>query len=85
MFPEFKKILQLRKYTRLGDWYLAEDHTIITVYGFEQDPYKLPIFLTPRIFNFEYIRKRLILVQFHFSHQSCLKRLALSWSSLELL
>jgi hypothetical protein len=44
MFPKFKKILQMRKDTRLGDWYLVEDHTIIRVYGFEEEPYKLSIF-----------------------------------------
>ena len=35
MVHEFKKTLQLRKDTILGDWYLVEDHTIIIVYGFE--------------------------------------------------
>jgi len=67
MFHEFKNILKLRKYNRLGDWCLVEDHIIIRVYGFEQDPYKLPIFLTPRIFSLEYIIQRLISDQFHFS------------------
>jgi hypothetical protein len=66
-FGEFKKILHLRKYTIVGDWYLGEDHTIIRVYVFEQHPYKLPIFLTQRIFSLEYITQRLISNQFHFS------------------
>jgi hypothetical protein len=35
MFCEFKNILQLRKNTKIRDWYLDEDHTIIRVYSFE--------------------------------------------------
>jgi hypothetical protein len=67
MFPEFKKIPHLRKDTRLRYWYLVEDHIFIRVYGFDQDPYKLPIFLAPRMFSLEYIRERIISDQFHFS------------------
>jgi hypothetical protein len=91
MFHEFKKILQLRKHTRLGYWYLDEDHTIIRVYGFEQDPYKLSIFLTPRIFFWNTSDKGSFEINFIFpsirrpSLSNYLKRLALSWSSLELL
>jgi len=46
---------------------LAQDHTINRVYGFENEPYNLPIFLTPRIFALGYIRQRPISNQFHFS------------------
>jgi hypothetical protein len=52
-----RHILQLSKDARTRDWYLVEDHTIIRVYGFEKEPFKLPIFLTPRILALEYVRK----------------------------
>ena len=43
----------------IGDWFCYKDSTIIRVYGFEGEPYKLPKFLTRRIFVLEYLRQRL--------------------------
>ena len=42
----------------IGDWFLFENYTVIRVYGFDRPPYKLPAFLTPRIFAMEIIRQR---------------------------
>jgi hypothetical protein len=52
------KLLQLSLDTSIGVWHIFENHTILRVYGFEEEPYMLPIFLTPRIYALEYIRKR---------------------------
>lgn len=41
------------------DWICYKDFTVIRVYGFEGDPYKLLKFLTRRIFVLEYLRQRL--------------------------
>ena len=46
---------------RIGDWFLLEEHTIIMVYGFTHEPYILAAFLTPRVFDLEMIRQKLIL------------------------
>ena len=56
MFNELKKLLQLTKEISTSDWYLFENYTLIRVYGFEGEPYNLPVLLTPRIFALEYIR-----------------------------
>ena len=40
---------------------------MIRVYGCEEKPYKLPVFLTPRIFALEVLRQRLHLDELHFS------------------
>ena len=41
----------------IRDWFYYKDSTIIRVYGFEGEPYKLPKFLTRRIFVLEYLRQ----------------------------
>jgi hypothetical protein len=43
----------------VGDWLCYQNSTIIRVYGFEGEPYKLPNFLTRRIFVLEFLRQRL--------------------------
>ena len=40
----------------IGDWFLFENYTMIRVYGFDKPPYRLPAYLTPRIFAMEIIR-----------------------------
>jgi hypothetical protein len=66
LFPEFKKLLQLSLDTKVGDWYLFQNHTEIRIYGSEAQPFLLPVFLTMRIFSLEYIRQRLNLIIFIF-------------------
>ena len=46
---------------------MYQDYTVIRVYGCEEQPYKLPVFLTPRIFALEVLRQRLHLDELHFS------------------
>ena len=53
---------------RIGDLFLYEDLIVLRVYGFEQEPYKLPNFLTPKVFSMEYTRKRFIYGHIHFIH-----------------
>lgn len=39
---------------------------MIKVYGFEEKPYLLPLFLTPRVYFLEYIKQRILANLFHF-------------------
>lgn len=55
---EFKTYLQ-HPSAQVGDWFLYQDYTVIRIYGFEDQPYRLPKFLTRRIFALEFIRQRL--------------------------
>ena len=43
----------------IGDWFLYEDYKVLRVYGFMEEPYKLPVFLTNKIFVLEFLRQRL--------------------------
>ena len=40
--------------------------TVIWVYGYQEGPYLLPVFLTPIIFALEFIRQRIISKTEHF-------------------
>jgi len=55
--PEIKKVLQISKQTKVGDWYLYQNHTKIKIYGCLLAPYKLPRYLPMRFFALEYYRK----------------------------
>ena len=52
-----RRILQLSKNHKVGDWYLYQNHTKIRIYGYELPPYKLPNYLPMRLFSLEYFRK----------------------------
>ena len=67
VIPEMFQELQTTPVLATGDWFLYEDHTIIRVYGFEGRPYRLPSFVTPRIFALEYIRQKMASDDLHFS------------------
>ena len=43
----------------IGDWFCFKDSIVIRVYGFEGGPYKIPKFLTRRLFVLEFLRQRL--------------------------
>ena len=43
----------------VGDWFLYKEFIVLRVYGFEDEPYRLPVFLTKRIFVLEFLRQRL--------------------------
>lgn len=55
---DFKLLLQ-NHVELVGDWLCYQDFTILRVYGFEGEPYKLPKFLTRRIFVLQFLRQRL--------------------------
>ena len=59
VLPEMKIMLQLSPKIRVGDWFLSEYNTVISVYRFTHQPYVLPAFLTLSMFSLELIRKRL--------------------------
>jgi hypothetical protein len=40
--------------------------TVIWVYGCQESPYLLPIFLTPKVFSLEFIKQRIISETKHF-------------------
>jgi len=54
---EIKRVLQLSKQTKVGDWYLYQNHTEIKIYGCMVAPYKFPRYLYMRLFALEYYRK----------------------------
>ena len=61
-----KLMLQSSLEDRIGDWFLYKYFTVLRVYGFTGEPYKLPFFLTPRIFALEFMRQRLCAEEEHF-------------------
>ena len=50
-------MLQSSLEDRIGDWFLYKDFTVLRVYGFSGEPYKLHVFLTPRLFALDFMRK----------------------------
>jgi hypothetical protein len=66
VLEEMKIILQPNPESRVGDWMLFIQSTVIWVYGYQEGPYLLPVFLTPRIFSLEFIRQRIISETEHF-------------------
>ena len=48
---------------------LYENFTILRVYVFEEESYKLPSFLKPRVFSIKYVKKSFMANQIHFKHQ----------------
>jgi len=55
--PEIKRVLQLSKQSKVGDWYLYQNHTETKIYGCMLAPYKLPRYLPMRLIALEYYRK----------------------------
>ena len=45
---------------------MYKEFTILRVYGFTREPYRLLAFLTPRIFTLEFMRQRLYAEEEHF-------------------
>ena len=44
----------------IGDWFCFDNYTLIRVYGFEGEPFKLPKFSSRRLFFLEFLRQRLV-------------------------
>jgi hypothetical protein len=63
----FQMYLHPETENHIGHWFLYQDYTVIRIYGFEEQPYRLPTFLTPRIFSLEVLRQRLHSDELHFS------------------
>jgi hypothetical protein len=60
MYVSYQQKLQLQPSLRVGDWFLFKVFTVIRIYGFELEPYQLPIYIPPRLFSLEYCRKILM-------------------------
>lgn len=63
---DMKKILQLFKQYRIGDWYLYQNYTEIKMYGCQLCPFKLPKYVPMRLFALEYFRQLINVDLFHF-------------------
>ena len=59
VLDEMRCLMQSSPEEQVGDWFLYRDYTVLRVYGFTGQPYRLPSFLTPRIFALEFMRQRL--------------------------
>ena len=57
VLEEMKICLQPNPESRVGDWMLFIQSTVIWVYGYQEGPYLLPVFLTPRLFSLEFTYK----------------------------
>jgi len=56
IIPSFlRETLQLTLDTFFGDWYLFKDYIFLKIYGFEEQHYQWPTFLTHHIFGLEYV------------------------------
>ena len=55
---ELKTILQNPR-GLVGDWFYFADYTLLRVYGFEGEPFRLPKFIGKRLFALEFLRQRL--------------------------
>jgi len=63
---DMKKILQLSKQCRIGDWYLYHNHNEIRIYRCELCPFKLPRYVSMRLFSLEYFRQLIYADLTHF-------------------
>jgi len=61
-----KRVLQLLKQYKVGDWYLYQNHTEIRIYGCELPPYKLLMYLPMKLFALEYYRQMINSDEVHF-------------------
>jgi hypothetical protein len=60
VLEDMKSYLQTNPENKVGDWMLFIHSTVIWVYGCQEEPHLLPVFLTPRVFSLEFIRQRII-------------------------
>ena len=67
---QFQNYLHPQTENQIGDWFLYLVYTMMRVYGSEDQPYRLPTFLTPRIFSLEVLRQRLHSNELHFSSKN---------------
>ena len=43
----------------IGNWFLYKEYIVLRIYGFKEEPYRLPSFLTKMIFALVFLRQRL--------------------------
>ena len=58
MIEEMKTYLQ-NSNKLVEDWFPYKEFTVLRIYGFEDEPYRLLVVLTKRIFGLEFLRQRL--------------------------
>jgi hypothetical protein len=66
VLEDMKSYLQPNPKNREGDWVLFMHSIVIWVYGCQEPPYLLLIFLTPIVFALDFIRKKIISETEHF-------------------
>jgi hypothetical protein len=66
VLDDMRSYLQPNPENIVGGWVFFMHSTVIWVYGCHESPYILPIFLTPRVFSLDFIRKRIISETKHF-------------------
>ena len=66
VLEEMKNMMQFSPEDRVGDWFLYKDFIILRIYCFTGEPYRLPAFLTPKIFALDFMRQRLHSEEEHF-------------------
>ena len=66
MLEDTRLMLQSSLEEQIGYWFLYKEFTVLRVYGFTGEPYRLLDFLTPRIFTLEFMRQRLCAEVEHF-------------------
>jgi hypothetical protein len=66
VLKDMKIYLQPNPENIVGDWMLFMHSTVIWVYGCQEAPHLLPVFLTPRLFFLEFMRQRIISETKHF-------------------
>ena len=67
IYSGLKKALQLIPNTRIGDWYLFENHKNLRIYGFKEEPYLIETFFNPRIYALEFVIQSFSIDYYYFS------------------
>jgi len=50
-------MLQFNLEMRVVDWFLYKEYRVIRIHGFEEEPYRIQVFLKPRVLAMEYVRE----------------------------
>ena len=58
VLEEMKSLMQSSPEDGVRDWFLYKDFTVLRIYYFTREPYRLLDFLNPRVFALEYMRQR---------------------------
>ena len=75
-----KEALRSSPGKRIGYCFLLEKGTIIRIYRFFHQPYKLPSFLTLRVFALEMMRQRMIVENEHFLSLKNSSKIKFPWA-----